>query len=161
MYALVRNNTVDRIITNPINAKIGDTYVTNISLLSPEARKELGIFDYIPNAYPAPYLKVINQSYQIDFSNYIVHLIYETDDKDIYLFKSSKITSLQAEAKVLLAPSNTEILESLEQNIPVPENIANYRLQVRQALTNACLDIEELTTVQAVYEYQVNWPIFN
>lgn len=159
MYAIVKDNTVIKIITNPINVTLpcGDT-VTDLRLLSYEERCNHGVYDYIKSSAPPAYKVITAQEYVIDNTAHTVTLTYTLEDVDLAILKTQTIANLQTKVSNLLKPTNYDVLESLELGTTLDTDISTYRAAVRQTLSDATTAINALTTAKDVYEYQAQFP---
>ena len=186
MYALVENNEVKQIITNPKSMVIGDVrYPAKIFQLWTTAEKEaIGIYEIISDKtnYKNPaYYNNTNSTYT--FANDKVTESWGTatpkrledenaideDGNDIldndgnqiinYGLKNEKKKIIKQQASGLLTPTDWYVVKASEvADYNVPENITNYRSEVRaksnemENQIDSCTTVEELETLYTYTE---------
>ena len=184
MYALVEDNSISKIITNPKSMVIGDVrYPAKIFQLWSESElNAIGIFQVITdstNKKDEAYY--INTNEQFDYANNQVTRSWGTatpkrlEDEDAvdengdplldnygnqvinYGLKTEKKRIVKQQASGLLAPTDWYVVKATEvTEYNVPENVTNFRAEVRtksnemESQIDACTNVDEL---KALYEY--------
>ena len=184
MYAIVENNQVKQIITNPKSLVIGDVrYPAKIfELWSKAELNAIGIYEVITdstNKKDEAYY--INTNEQFDYANNQVTRSWGTatpkrlEDEDAvdengdplldnygnqvinYGLKTEKKRIVKQQASGLLAPTDWYVVKATEvTEYNVPENVTNFRAEVRtksnemESQIDACTNVDEL---KALYEY--------
>ena len=180
MYALVEDNEVKQIITNPKPMIIDDVqYPAKIFQLWSEAElNAIGIYEVttdLSNKKDEKYY--INTNEQFTYANDEVTRSWgtptprrledqnATDEDGIELdpvivikgLKSEKKSSVKNQASALLSPTDWYVVKANEvEGYTVPENITNFRSDVRaksnemETQIDACTTVDELKTL---YEY--------
>ena len=184
MYALVEDNSITKIITNPKAMVIADVqYPAKIfQLWSKEELNQIGIYEVITdssNHKDEAYY--INTNEEYNFADGQVTRSWGTaipkrlEDEDAvdedgenildddgnqviyYGLKTDKKRIVKAQASGLLAPTDWYVVKASEvADYNVPENITNYRSEVRaksnemETQIDACTNVDEL---KALYEY--------
>ena len=180
MYALVEDNEIKKIITNPKPMIIDDVqYPAKIFQLWSEAElNAIGIYEVITdssNKKDEQYY--INTNEQFTYANDEVTRSWgtptprrledqnATDEDGIELdpvivikgLKSEKKDSVKNQASALLSPTDWYVVKANEvEGYTVPENITNFRSDVRaksnemETQIDACTTVDEL---KALYEY--------
>ena len=180
MYALVEDNEIKKIITNPKPMIIDDVqYPAKIFQLWSEAElNAIGIYEVITdssNKKDEQYY--INTNEQFTYANDEVTRSWgtptprrledqnATDEDGIELdpvivikgLKSEKKDSVKNQASALLSPTDWYVVKANEvEGYTVPENITNFRSDVRaksnemETQIDACNTVDEL---KALYEY--------
>ena len=184
MYALVEDNEIKKIITNPKPIIIDNVqYPAKIFQLWSEAEKEaIGIYEIIVDKtnYKDPaYYNNANSSYtfadgqvteswgtatpkRLNDENAVDDDGENVLDKDgnqviNYGLKTKKKRIVKSQASGLLAPTDWYVVKASEvEGYTVPENITNFRSDVRaksnemENQIDACTTVDEL---KALYEY--------
>ena len=181
MYALVKDNSISKIITNPKAMVIGDVrYPAKIFQLWSESElNAIGIFQVITdstNKKDEAYY--INTNEQFDYANNQVTRSWGTatpkrlEDEDAvdengdpvldddgnqvinYGLKTEKKRIVKQQASGLLAPTDWYVVKATEvTEYNVPENVTNFRAEVRtksnemETQIDACTTVEELETL--------------
>ena len=177
MYALVKDNSISKIITNPKSMIIGDVrYPAKIfQLWSASELKNIGIYEVITdstNKKDEAYYINTNEEYtyadgqvtrswgiatpkQLDDKN-------ATDENGVELnpvvviegLKTQKKKIVKAQASGLLAPTDWHVIKATEiSEYSVPENITTFRADVRsksnemETQIDACNSVDELETL--------------
>ena len=177
MYALVKDNSISKIITNPKSMIIGDVrYPAKIfQLWSASELKNIGIYEVITdstNKKDEAYYINTNEEYtyadgqvtrswgiatpkQLDDKN-------ATDENGVELnpvvviegLKTQKKKIVKAQASGLLAPTDWHVINATEiSEYSVPENITTFRADVRsksnemETQIDACNSVDELETL--------------
>ena len=184
MYAIVENNEVKQIITNPKSLVIGDVrYPAKIfQLWSQDELNAIGIYEVITdlsNKKDEEYYINTNEEYNYA-DNQVTRLwgtatskrLEDEDAKDKdgnnildedgnqvinYGLKTIKKRIIKQQASGLLAPTDWYVVKANEvEGYTVPENITNFRSDVRaksnemENQIDACTTVDEL---KALYEY--------
>ena len=186
MYALVEDNEITKIITNPKPMIIDDVqYPAKIFQLWSEAElNAIGIYEVVTdlsNKKDEQYY--INTNEQYTYANDEVTRSWGTatpkrlDDEDAvdedgenvldedgnqvinYGLKTEKKRIVKSQASGLLAPTDWYVVKANEvESYTVPENITNFRSDVRaksnemETQIDACTTVDEL---KALYEYTI------
>ena len=181
MYALIEDNSISKIITNPKSMVIGDVrYPAKIFQLWSESElNAIGIFQVITdstNKKDEAYY--INTNEQFDYANNQVTRSWGTatpkrlEDEDAvdengdplldnygnqvinYGLKTEKKRIVKQQASGLLAPTDWYVVKATEvAEYNVPENVTNFRAEVRtksnemETQIDACTTVEELETL--------------
>jgi len=184
MYALVEDNEIKKIITNPKPIIIDNVqYPAKIFQLWSEAEKEaIGIYEIIVDKtnYKDPaYYNNANSSYtfadgqvteswgtatpkRLNDENAVDDDGENVLDKDgnqviNYGLKTKKKRIVKSQASGLLAPTDWYVVKASEvEGYTVPENITNFRSDVRAKSNEMENQIDSCTTVdelKALYEY--------
>ena len=177
MYAIVENNEVKQIITNPKSLVIGDVrYPAKIfELWSKSELNAIGIYEVITdstNKKDEAYYINTNEEYtyadgqvtrswgiatpkQLEDKN-------ATDENGVELnpvvviegLKTQKKKIVKAQASGLLAPTDWHVIKATEiSEYSVPENITTFRADVRsksnemETQIDACNSVDELETL--------------
>ena len=184
MYAIVENNEVKKIITNPKSIVIGDVrYPAKIfQLWSTSELNAIGIYEVITdssNYKDEAYY--INTNEEYNFANNQATKSWGTatpkrlndenavdeDGENIldedgnqvinYGLKTEKKRIVKQQASGLLAPTDWYVVKATEvTEYNVPENVTNFRAEVRtksnemESQIDACTNVDEL---KALYEY--------
>lgn len=183
MYALVEDNEIKKIITNPKPMIIDDVqYPAKIfQLWSGAELNAIGIYEVVTdlsNKKDEQYY--INTNEQFTYANDEVTRSWgtatprrledqnATDEDGIELdpvivikgLKSEKKDSVKNQASALLSPTDWYVVKANEvEGYTVPENITNFRSDVRaksnemENQIDACTTVDEL---KALYEYTQN-----
>ncbi len=184
MYALVEDNNIKQIITNPKPLLIGDVrYPAKIfQLWSQDELNAIGIYEVITdftNKKDEEYYINTNEEYnyadqkvtrswgtakpkRINDENAVDddgNNILDDDGNQVIYFglKTEKKKIVKAEASGLLAPTDWYVIKANEvTDYNVPENITNYRAEVRaksnemESQIDACTNVDEL---KSLYQY--------
>ena len=181
MYALVEDNSISKIITNPKAMVIGDVrYPAKIFQLWSESElNAIGIYEVITdstNKKDEAYY--INTNEQFDYANNQVTRSWGTatpkrlEDEDAvdengdplldnygnqvinYGLKTEKKRIVKQQASGLLTPTDWYVVKATEvTDYNVPENVTNFRAEVRtksnemETQIDACTTVEELETL--------------
>ena len=180
MYALIEDNEIKKIITNPKPMIIDDVqYPAKIFQLWSEAElNAIGIYEVttdLSNKKDEKYY--INTNEQFTYANDEVTRSWgtatprrledenATDENGVELdpvevikgLKSEKKDIVKKQASVLLAPTDWYVIKANEvDGYTVPENITNFRSDVRaksnemETQIDSCTSVDELKTL---YEY--------
>ena len=184
MYALVENNQITKIITNPKSLVIGDVrYPAKIfQLWSKSELNNIGIYEVITdstNKKDEAYY--INTNEEYNFADNQVTRSWGTatpkrlEDEDAvdqdgenildddgnqvinYGLKTEKKRIIKQQASGLLNPTDWYVIKATEvESYNVPENITNFRTEVRttsnemETKIDACNTVDEL---KSLYEY--------
>ena len=180
MYALVENNEVKKIITNPKSLVIGDVrYPAKIfQLWSEDELNAIGIYEIVTdstNKKDEAYY--INTNEEYNFADGQVTRSWgtatpkeledrnATDESGVELdpvvviegLKTQKKKIVKQQASGLLAPTDWYVVKATEvADYSVPSNITTFRLDVRaksnemETQIDACINVDEL---KALYEY--------
>ena len=177
MYALVKDNSISKIITNPKSMIIGDVrYPAKIfQLWSALELNNIGIYEVITdssNFKDQKYYNNTDEEYnfadgqvtrswgiatpkQLDDKN-------ATDENGVELnpvvviegLKTQKKKIVKAQASGLLAPTDWHVIKATEiSEYSVPENITTFRADVRsksnemETQIDACNSVDELETL--------------
>jgi hypothetical protein len=141
MYAIVENNEVKQIITNPKSLVIGDVrYPAKIfELWSKSELNAIGIYE---DAVDEDGNNILD-----DDGNQVINYGLKTEKKRI----------VKQQASGLLAPTDWYVVKATEvTEYNVPENITTFRSDVRaksnemETQIDACTTVDEL---KALYEY--------
>jgi len=188
MYALVEDNEVKQIITNPKAMVIEDVrYPAKIfQLWSKEELNQIGIYEVITdssNHKDEAYY--INTNEEYNFANEQVtrswgyatpkrlededavdedgENILDDDGNQVinYGLKTDKKRIVKAQASGLLAPTDWYVVKASEvADYNVPENITNYRSEVRaksnemETQIDSCTTVEQLETLYTYTEQE-------
>ena len=180
MYAIVENNQVKQIITNPKSLVIGDVrYPAKIfQLWSEDELNAIGIYEIVTdstNKKDEAYY--INTNEEYNFADGQVTRSWgtatpkeledrnATDESGVELdpvvviegLKTQKKKIVKQQASGLLAPTDWYVVKATEvADYSVPSNITTFRLDVRaksnemETQIDACTNVDEL---KALYEY--------
>ena len=180
MYAIVENNQVKQIITNPKSLVIGDVrYPAKIfQLWSEDELNAIGIYEIVTdstNKKDEAYY--INTNEEYNFADGQVTRSWgtatpkeledrnATDEDGVELdpvvviegLKTQKKKIVKQQASGLLAPTDWYVVKATEvADYSVPSNITTFRLDVRaksnemETQIDACINVDEL---KALYEY--------
>ena len=176
MYAIVENNEITKLITNPKSIVIGDVrYPAKIfSVWSASELNAIGIYEVITdssNFKDEAYY--INTNEEYNFADNQVTRSWGTatpkrlEDEDAvdedgnqvinYGLKTEKKRIIKQQASGLLAPTDWYVIKANEvSEYNVPENITTFRSDVRsksnemETQIDACTNVDELKTL---YEY--------
>jgi hypothetical protein len=177
MYAIVKDNNITQLITNPKSVVIGDVrYPAKIfSLWSQSELNAIGIYEVITdstNKKDEAYYINTNEEYtyadgqvtrswgiatpkQLEDKN-------ATDENGVELnpvvviegLKTQKKKIVKAQASGLLAPTDWHVIKATEiSEYSVPENITTFRADVRsksnemETQIDACNSVDELETL--------------
>ena len=180
MYALVKDNSISKIITNPKAMVIGDVrYPAKIFQLWSKAEKEaIGLYEVVTdstNKKDEAYY--INTNEQFDYANNQVTRSWGTatpkrlEDEDAvdengdpvldedgnqlinYGLKTEKKRIVKQQASGLLAPTDWYVVKATEvDDYSVPENITTFRAEVRAKSNEMETQIDACTTVDELKE---------
>ena len=184
MYAIVENNQVKQIITNPKSIVIGDVrYPAKIfQLWSASELNAIGIYEVITdstNKKDEAYYNNTNEQYnfadnqvtrswgiatpkRLEDENAVdengENILDEDGNQVInYGLKTEKKRFVKQQASGLLAPTDWYVVKATEvTEYNVPENVTNFRAEVRtksnemESQIDACTNVDEL---KALYEY--------
>ena len=176
MYAIVENNQITRYVNFPKSIVIGDVrYPAKIFELWSQSEKEaIGIYEIIVDKtnYKDPaYYNNTNSSYtfadgqvteswgtatpkRLEDENAV-----DEDGNQVinYGLKTEKKRIVKQQASGLLAPTDWYVVKATEvTEYNVPENVTNFRAEVRtksnemESQIDACTNVDEL---KALYEY--------
>jgi len=184
MFALVKDNKIEKIFTIPKGFIIDDNQYPKevFTLWTDEERKNIGIYEVITdstNKKDEAYY--INTNEEFNFSNEQVKRSWGTatpkrlDDEDAkdengnnvfnedgnqvinYGLKTEKKRIIKQQASGLLNPTDWYVIKATEvENYNVPENITNFRTEVRttsnemETKIDACNSVDEL---KSLFEY--------
>ena len=180
MYAIVENNQVKQIITNPKSLVIGDVrYPAKIfQLWSEDELNAIGIYEIVTdstNKKDEAYY--INTNEEYNFADGQVTRSWgtatpkeledrnATDESGVELdpvvviegLKTQKKKIVKQQASGLLAPTDWYVVKATEvADYSVPSNITTFRLDVRaksnemETQIDACINVDEL---KSLYEY--------
>ena len=186
MYALVEDNEITKIITNPKPMIIDDVqYPAKIFQLWSEAElNAIGIYEVVTdlsNKKDEQYYINTNEQYtyandevtrswgtatpkRLDDENAVDedgNNILDDDGNQVinYGLKTEKKRIVKSQASGLLAPTDWYVVKANEvESYTVPENITNFRSDVRaksnemETQIDACTTVDEL---KALYEYTI------
>ena len=184
MHALIENNEVKQIITNPKSLVIGDVrYPAKIfELWSKAELNAIGIYEVITdstNKKDKAYYNNTNEQYNfadnqvtrswgiatpkiLEDENAVdengENILDEDGNQVInYGLKTEKKRIVKQQASGLLAPTDWYVVKATEvTEYNVPENVTNFRAEVRtksnemESQIDACTNVDEL---KALYEY--------
>ena len=184
MYAIVENNQITRYVNFPKSIVIGDvSYPAKIFELWSQSEKEaIGIYEIIVDKtnYKDPaYYNNTNSSYtfadgqvteswgtatpkRLEDENAVdedgENILDEDGNQVInYGLKTEKKRIVKQQASGLLAPTDWYVVKATEvTEYNVPENVTNFRAEVRtksnemESQIDACTNVDEL---KALYEY--------
>ena len=180
MYAIVEDNKIKQIITNPKSLVIGDVrYPAKIfQLWSASELNAIGIYEVITDSTNfKDQTYYINTNEEYNFANNQVTRSWGTatpkrledenakDENGVELdpvevikgLKSEKKYIVKQQASVLLVPTDWYVIKANEvEGYTVPENITTFRSDVRaksnemETQINSCTTVDELKTL---YEY--------
>ena len=180
MHAIVENNEVKQIISNPKSLVINNVrYPAKIFQLWSKSEKEaIGIYEIVvdkTNYKDTEYYNNTNSSYTFADSQVTeswgtatpkeLEDRNATDENGVELdpvvvikgLKSQKKNSVKQQASGLLAPTDWYVVKATEvADYNVPENITTFRTDVRaksnemETQIDACTNVDEL---KALYEY--------
>ena len=173
MYAIVKDNNITQLITNPKSIVIGDVrYPAKIfSLWSQSELNNIGVYEVVTdstNKKDEAYY--INTNEQYNYSNGQVTKSWGTatpkrleDESGVddegneftnYGLKTEKKKIVKSQASGLLAPTDWHVVKATEvAEYSVPENITTFRADVRSKSNemenqiDACNSVEELETL--------------
>ena len=173
MYALVKDNSISKIITNPKSMIIGDVrYPAKIfQLWSASELKNIGIYEVITdstNKKDEAYY--INTNEEYTYADGQVTRSWGTatpkrleDESGVddegneftnYGLKTEKKRIVKSQASGLLTPTDWHIVKATEvAEYSVPENITTFRADVRsksnemETQIDACNNVDELETL--------------
>ena len=176
MYALVKDNSISKIITNPKSMIIGDVrYPAKIfQLWSASELKNIGIYEVITdstNKKDEAYY--INTNEEYTYADGQVTRSWGTatpkrleDESGVddegneftnYGLKTEKKRIVKQQASGLLSPTDWYVVKATEvAEYNVPENITSFRTEVRAKSNEMETQIDACTTVDeliALYEY--------
>tara|TARA_R100001126_G_scaffold7832_1_gene4147 strand:- start:65 stop:664 length:600 start_codon:yes stop_codon:yes gene_type:complete len=180
MYALVENNEITKLITNPRSIVIGDVrYPAKIfSVWSSSELNAIGIYEVITNSSNfKDQAYYINTNEQYNYADNQVTRSWgtatpkkledenATDEEGVELnpvvviegLKTQKKRIVKQQASGLLAPTDWYVIKATEvADYNVPENVTTFRTDVRtksnemETQIDACTNVDEL---KALYEY--------
>ena len=184
MFALVKDNKIEKIFIRPVGFMIDDNQYPKevFTLWTNEERKNIGIYEVITdstNKKDESYY--INTNEEFNFSNEQVTRSWgnatakkledeDAKDKDgnnildddgnqviNYGLKTEKKRIVKQQASGLLNPTDWYVIKATEvESYNVPENITNFRTEVRatsnemETKIDACNTVDEL---KSLYEY--------
>ena len=176
MYAIVKDNNITQLITNPKSIVIGDVrYPAKIfELWSKSELNAIGIYEVVTdstNKKNDAYYNNTNEEY--NYTDGQVTRSWGTatpkrledesgvddqgDEFTNYGLKTEKKKIVKAQASGLLAPTDWYVIKANEvADYNVPENITTFRADVRsksnemETQIDACTNVDEL---KALYEY--------
>ena len=173
MYAIVKDNNITQLITNPKSVVIGDVrYPAKIfSLWSQSELNAIGIYEVITdstNKKDEAYYINTNEEYtyadgQVTRSWGVATPRRLEDENGVdsegneftnYGLKTQKKKIVKAQASGLLAPTDWYVVKATEiAEYSVPENITTFRADVRsksnemETQIDACNNVDELETL--------------
>ena len=175
MYAIVENNEVKKIITNPKSLVIGDVrYPAKIfELWSKDEKEAIGIYEIIVDKTnykdPAYYINTdssynfadnqVTESWGTAIAKQLEdeNAVDENDDPVLdsdgvqiinYGLKTEKKKIVKAQASGLLAPTDWYVVKATEvADYSVPSNITTFRADVRAKSNEMETQIDACTTV--------------
>ena len=173
MYAIVKDNNITQLITNPKSVVIGDVrYPAKIfSLWSQSELNAIGIYEVITdstNKKDEAYYINTNEEYtyadgQVTKSWGVATPRRLEDENGVdsegneftnYGLKTQKKKIVKAQASGLLAPTDWHVIKATEiSEYSVPENITTFRADVRsksnemETQIDACNSVDELETL--------------
>ena len=173
MYAIVKDNNITQLITNPKSVVIGDVrYPAKIfSLWSQSELNAIGIYEVITdstNKKDEAYYINTNEEYtyadgQVTRSWGVATPRRLEDENEVdsegneftnYGLKTQKKKIVKAQASGLLAPTDWYVVKATEiAEYSVPENITTFRADVRsksnemETQIDACNNVDELETL--------------
>ena len=180
MYALVENNEITKLITNPRSIVIGDVrYPAKIfSVWSSSELNAIGIYEVITNSSNfKDQAYYINTNEQYNYADNQVTRSWgtatpkkledenATNEEGVELnpvvviegLKTQKKRIVKQQASGLLAPTDWYVIKATEvADYNVPENVTTFRTDVRtksnemETQIDACTNVDEL---KALYEY--------
>jgi hypothetical protein len=180
MHALVENNEITKLITNPRSIVIGDVrYPAKIfSVWSSSELNAIGIYEVITNSSNfKDQAYYINTNEQYNYADNQVTRSWgtatpkkledenATDEEGVELnpvvviegLKTQKKRIVKQQASGLLAPTDWYVIKATEvADYNVPENVTTFRTDVRtksnemETQIDACTNVDEL---KALYEY--------
>ena len=184
MFALVKDDKIEKIFTRPVGFMIDDNQYPKevFTLWTNEERKNIGIYEVITdstNKKDEEYYNNTNEEFNFSdeqvtrsWGNATAKKLEDEDAKDKdgnnilddngnqvinYGLKTEKKRIIKQQASGLLNPTDWYIIKATEvQSYNVPENITNFRTEVRttsnemETKIDACDNVEEL---KKLYEY--------
>ena len=180
MYAIVEDNNITKLITNPRSIVIGDVrYPAKIfSVWSSSELNAIGIYEVITNSSNfKDQAYYINTNEQYNYADNQVTRSWgtatpktledenATDEEGVELnpvvviegLKTQKKRIVKQQASGLLAPTDWYVIKATEvADYNVPENVTTFRTDVRtksnemETQIDACTNVDEL---KALYEY--------
>ena len=183
MYAIVEDNNITKLITNPRSIVIGDVrYPAKIfSVWSSSELNAIGIYEVITNSSNfKDQAYYINTNEQYNYADNQVTRSWgtatpktledenATDEEGVELnpvvviegLKTQKKRIVKQQASGLLAPTDWYVIKATEvADYNVPENVTTFRTDVRtksnemETQIDACTNVDEL---KELYEYTQN-----
>ena len=184
MFALVKDNKIEKIFIRPVGFMIDDNQYPKevFTLWTNEERKNIGIYEVITdstNKKDEEYYNNTNEEFNFSdeqvtrsWGNATAKKLEDEDAKDNdgnnvldddgnqvinYGLKTEKKRIIKQQASGLLNPTDWYIIKATEvQSYNVPENITNFRTEVRttsnemETKIDACNSVDEL---KSLYEY--------
>ena len=184
MFALVKDDKIEKIFTRPVGFMIDDNQYPKevFTLWTNEERKNIGIYEVITdstNKKDEEYYNNTNEEFNFSdeqvtrsWGNATAKKLEDEDAKDNdgnnvldddgnqvinYGLKTEKKRIIKQQASGLLNPTDWYIIKATEvQSYNVPENITNFRTEVRttsnemETKIDACNSVDEL---KSLYEY--------
>ena len=176
MFALVKDNKIEKIFTRPVGIMIDNNQYPRevFTLWTNEERKNIGIYEVVTdftNYKDKEYY--INTNEEFTFNNEKVTRSWGTatskrlEDEDAldqdgnqiinYGLKTEKKRIIKQQASGLLNPTDWYVIKATEvESYNIPENITNFRIEVRatsnemETKIDACNSVDEL---KSLYEY--------
>ena len=172
MYALVVNNEIVKVFTNPEPFTLNDNqYPSQIFFLwSNEEKQAIGIYEIetdSTNFKDDSYYNNTNEIFEFKngkairkWGNATAKQLEDITNEDNTItkgLKSQKISIIKQQASGLLSPTDWYVVKANEVNgYTIPASISTFRTAVRtksnemEAMINACTTVEQL---KSLYEY--------
>jgi hypothetical protein len=172
MYALVINNKIEKVFSNPEPFTLNDNqYPAQIfTLWTTEEKQAIGIYEIETDSSKfkdESYYNNTNEIFEFKnnkairkWGNATPKQLEDVINEDATItkgLKSQKISVIKQQASGLLSPTDWYVVKASEvEGYTIPTNISTFRTAVRtksnemEAMINACTTVEQLKTL---YEY--------
>jgi hypothetical protein len=150
MWAIVSNNTVDRVIRTPVQITVGGvTYPRNIfTKWSKPDLAALGILPYMENKVDARYYWTGNVSYSISDTAVVGN--YTGSDRDLDGLKEGLLSRVKQQAASKLAATDWMVIREADGGKAVSQEVRDYRAGIR---TTSDLLEGEINGIQTLADF--------
>jgi len=150
MWAIVSNNTVDRVIRTPVQITVGGvTYPRNIfTKWSKPDLAALGILPYMENKVDARYYWTGNVSYSISDTAVVGN--YTGSDRDLDNLKEGLLSRVKQQAASKLSATDWMVIREADGGKAVSQEVRDYRAGIR---TTSDLLEGEINGIQTLADF--------
>ena len=157
MFAIIKNNAIDRFLPEGVAFKIDSTvYPQNwLNTSTPAEKAALGIVDVIYGTRPDDKYYWVTQQPPV-YADGVVTIDYTSTPKDLAECIKNAVSAINAQAYSILLPSDWMAVKAFETGSVVAPEWSAWRQEIRTqaeqgiAAVEACADVEALAALPSV-----------